>query len=129
MKKISKKQLVSASAAAYTDDGIAPKWFSPAMREILKDYPRKDDVGNIVDQKLKDYPTKDDLDQRLSGFATKDDLKNMSEHLTSIVLHYFDKVIRRFDEQDDRFFELFEKNAKAIGNHETRIVSLERRLT
>lgn len=105
MKKISKKQLVSASAAAYTDDGIAPKWFSPAMREILKD-----------------YPTKDDLDQKLSGFATADNLIEMSQHLVKIFLD-------RLDEQDRKFFSRMENNAKTLGNHETRIVSLERRLT
>ncbi len=128
MKKVSKKHLVPASVTAHVDDTtdtVAPKWFTPAMQEVLKNYPTKDDLN----QKLSGFATKDDLDQRLSGFATKDDLKNMSEHLTGIILHYFDKVTRRFDELDDRFFELFEKNAKAIGNHETRIVSLERRLT
>ncbi|MFA7278014.1 MAG: hypothetical protein WC101_03460 [Candidatus Gracilibacteria bacterium] len=103
MKKIVKN--MAAKVHANNADTVAPKWFSPAMREILKD-----------------YPTKDDLDQKLSGFATADNLIEMSQHLVKIFLD-------RLDEQDRKFFSRMENNAKTLGNHETRIVSLERRLT
>lgn len=125
MKKVSKKNLVPASETAHVDDitdTVAPKWFAPAMqtqmREILKDYPTKDEMSRILNERLSGFATKEDL----KNHPTNDDLRDMSEHLTKIFLD-------RFDEQDNKFFELFEKNARGIGNHETRIISLERRLT
>ncbi len=83
---------------------VAPAWFAPAMKDILKDYPNKEDLAHA----LSGYATKEDLKVAMSNHPTKNDLLNALTEMTTYLVQAltikpdFDDLEKRVVELEDR---------------------------
>ena len=110
MKKVQKK-LVAAGGAR---DDVAPAWFAPAMRDVLRPYLKE--IGRRFDTCL----TTEQFDERMESYPEKRIVPNLADQLAG--------KIKARNTEDKIFREHLNENEEKIQNHENRIQKLESKL-